>query len=215
MSLISWLTVIGFALSSSIDNFGVGITYGVSNIRIGNWANFIIAVIAFAFSVIGIEFGKYASKLFPGMMTNIIAALFLFIISIRIMMMAVWAKRKSESVKKTTTTRPSFTGSHLENPELADKDQSGEISTVEALVLGVAVSMNALTNGLGAGLLKLSPLAISISAAVFSFLAIWSGVKLGTRVADVRIGKWTLGQFSTAISGFILLLIGVHVLLSH
>lgn len=71
---------------------------------------------------------------------------------------------------------------YLKSPEKADLDKSGNINFFEAIVLGIAISMNALTNGLGAGLLKLSPFAISLSAAIFSFLTVWLGVKLGKRL---------------------------------
>jgi putative sporulation protein YtaF len=234
MSFTAWLTVIGFALSSSIDNFGVGISYGVSKIRIGFAANALISLIAFVFSETGIIAGKYMAKVLPGMMSNIIAAIFLFVISIRILLLTLSIKRDSakrnegalssegNDTRATETPpvvrkrrRPSMGSKYLTNPEQADLDQSGEISMVEAVVLGVAVSMNALSNGLGAGLLKLSPLAISTTAALFSFLAIWIGCILGNKVANVRIGPWTLGQFSTALSGLILLLIGVHIIFAR
>lgn len=92
-------------------------------------------------------------------------------------------------------------------------DQSGHISFVEALVLGTAVSLNALTNGLGAGMIGLSPFWIAFTAAVGSYLSIWGGVKAGQKVADVRIGSWSIGRFSTFISGMILVLVGLGHLL--
>ncbi|HAS00579.1 MAG TPA: sporulation membrane protein YtaF, partial [Brevibacillus sp.] len=32
---MNWLLILGFAVSSSLDNLGVGISYGIRNIRIG------------------------------------------------------------------------------------------------------------------------------------------------------------------------------------
>ena len=208
MNITGWLTILGFALSSSIDNFGVGVTYGISKIRISTWSNALIALIAFGFSEAGIFFGKYISATLPGRLSNVIAAMFLFVISIRIILMAMYTKKHSSKARQRRKTV-------MNAPESADMDGSGTIGFLEALILGFAVSMNALTNGLGAGLLGLSPLGVSVSAAVFSFLAIWSGVSIGQHVANIRIGSWTLGQFSTAISGLILLLIAAHVLLSN
>ncbi len=210
MGIVALLTVLGFALSSSIDNFGVGVTYGVSNIKIGFISNFLIAVIAFCFSIVGILFGKYVSKVMPGTISTVVAALLVFIIGVRIILITLTAKRKSErlALKKRRSL-----GTYLDEPMEADKDKSGEIGTLEALVLGMAVSMNALTNGLGAGLMGLSPIAVSSASAIFSFLAIWWGVSLGVRVANIRVGSMTLGQFSTLISGGILLLIAIHMIL--
>lgn len=210
MNIVAWLTVLGFALSSSIDNFGVGVSYGVSKIKIGLISNLIIAVIAFGFSIIGILFGKYVSKVMPGTISTVVAALFVFIIGIRIILITLTAKKKSQ--KPTMSNKRRSLNTYIEEPHEADLDKSGEIGLLEAIVLGAAVSMNALTNGLGAGLMGLSPIAISTSAAIFSFLAIWWGVSLGVRVAGIRIGSMTLGQFSTLISGGILMLIAIHML---
>lgn len=213
MNITAWITVLLLALSSSIDNFGVGISYGIRGIRVGFLANFIISIIAFIFSEVGILSGQYISKVFPGTLSNVIGALFLFVIGLRIVLLTIPRKKQQQmSPKKLSedeTASSAITG-YLSSPEKADLDHSGDISFFEAIVLGIAVSMNALTNGLGVGLIGLSPFAISLSAAVFSFFAIWLGVVLGNKVVNVRIGSLTVGQFSTALSGIILLLIALH-----
>ncbi|MBP0726527.1 sporulation membrane protein YtaF [Bacillus sp. RG28] len=211
MTITSWIPVLLLALSSSIDNFGVGVSYGIRGIHVSFWGNFIISIIAFLFSELGIIFGQYISNVFPGAMSNVIGALFLFVIGLRIVLLAIPRKKKVNSKKQVVneSSSNSVTG-YLSSPEKADFDQSGDIGFLESIVLGIAVSMNALTNGVGAGLIGLSPLAISISAGIFSFLAIGSGVALGKKVANVRIGSWTIGQFSTILSGVILVLIALR-----
>lgn len=206
-----WITVLFLAFSSSIDNFGVGITYGIQGIKVGLLANLIISIIAFVFSEIGIVSGEYISKVFPGTLSNVIGAFFLLVIGLRIVLLTIPRKEKvtltynhdDESVSNIVTN-------YLSSPEKADVDRSGDISSFEAVILGTAVSMNALTNGLGVGLIGLSPFAISIAASIFSFLAIWLGVLLGKKGANVKIGRWSLGQFSSIISGIILVLIAIH-----
>ena len=211
MSISAWIPVLLLAMSSSIDNFGVGVSYGIRGIQVKFLGNAIISIIAFLFSEIGIIFGQYISKVFPGSMSNIIGALFLFIIGLRIVLLAM-PKKKKVNAKKSTENEASsnsVTG-YLSSPEKADFDHSGDIGIVESIVLGIAVSLNALTNGLGAGLIGLSPFAVSLSAGIFSFIAIWAGVTLGKKVANVRIGSWTVGQFSTILSGVILVLIALR-----
>ncbi|KML22981.1 sporulation membrane protein YtaF [Priestia aryabhattai] len=211
MDITIWIPVLLLALSSSIDNFGVGLSYGMRSIRVSLLANFIISIIAFIFSEAGIIFGDYISKLFPGTLSNIIGALFLFIIGLRIVLLAMPRKKEiNKNECKTSESSSKGVSVYLSSPEKADFDKSGHISSFEAIVLGTAVSMNALTNGLGVGLMNISPFAVSLSAAIFSFVSIWLGVKLGKRVANIRIGSWTLGQFSTILSGIILVLIAIH-----
>ncbi|WML51096.1 sporulation membrane protein YtaF [Neobacillus sp. PS3-12] len=199
-----WLVILAFALSSSIDNLGVGISYGIQGIRIGMWANLIIAVICFLFSEFGIVFGKWISSVVPGIFPILIGAFLLIIIGIRIILLAVPRKTRSEKEIPKDMNKVKII---LKNPERADLDQSGEIGFKEACVLGVALSANAITNGLSAGLFGLSPLAISLTAAVGSFLMVWTGVALGRKAANVRIGSFSLVNFGTIISGVILLLI--------
>lgn len=206
-----WLIILGFAISSSLDNLGVGISYGVREIRIRWFSNLLIAAICFLFSFLGIVFGKWIAAITPGVLPDLVAAVLLIVIGIRIILLAVPRKKQASEINQATI-KQGIKGI-LANPESADFDNSNEIGIGEACLLGVALSANALTNGLSAGLLGFSPLAISLTAAVGSFLTVWLGVAIGRKVAAIRIGKFTLGQFSTLLSGIILVLIALNNLL--
>ena len=207
---MSWLIILAFAASSSVDNLGVGISYGIREIRVGLGANVLISFICFLMSIAGISFGIWLSKVIPGVFPLIIGAFFLIIIGIRIILLGIPRKKGilSVSTEGDHYQTPNMKGI-LRNPEAADVDNSGEIGLGEAALLGVALSANALTNGLGAGLLGFSPLAISLTAAIGSFISVWAGVKLGYKLAAVRIGSFTLGEFGTIISGIIILIIAI------
>jgi putative Mn2+ efflux pump MntP len=187
---MEWLFILGFALSSSIDNFGVGISYGVRKVRIKWLSNLLIAAICFLFSMVGITFGRWVSTILPGVFHVIVAVVLLTLIGIRIILL-VGSQRNNGS---------------------DELDSSGQenvryIEWIESSVLGVALSANALTNGLGAGLLGLSPLAISLTSAFGSFITVWLGVMVGKKAANVQIGKFTLSQFGTLISGITILIV--------
>ncbi len=187
---MEWLFILGFALSSSIDNFGVGISYGVRKVRIKGLSNLLIAAICFLCSMVGITFGRWISTILPGIFHVIVAVVLLTLIGIRIILLVV---------------------SHRNNGS-DELDSSGEenvryIGWIESSVLGVALSANALTNGLGAGLFGLSPLAISLTSALGSFITIWLGVMVGQKAANVRIGSFTLGQCGGLISGVTILIV--------
>ncbi|RAP28568.1 hypothetical protein C2W64_04624 [Brevibacillus laterosporus] len=220
---MNWLIILGFAVSSSLDNFGVGISYGIRNVRIGFLSNCVIAGICFILSEIGIYFGQLLSAILPGILPVLVGALFLFVIGIRIILLAVPRKQRSmamatsSEVGVSTKSTKSIKGIKgikgiLKNPEEVDFDKSGEIGIGEACILGIALAANAVTNGLSAGLIGLSPHAISITAAIGSFITVWAGVALGGKVASVRIASFTLGQFGTIISGVMLLVIAVNTL---
>ena len=101
----------------------------------------------------------------------------------------------------------------LSKPEIADRDKSSEIGIIESMILGAALSANALTNGLSAGLIGLSPLAISLTAAIGSLLTISLGTKLGKKMSDVHIGRFSLGEFGTLISAIIIIFIAFETIL--
>lgn len=203
-----WLIIVAFAFSSSIDNLGVGISYGIRKIHIRLGPNILISVICFLMSLAGIVFGLWLSKILPGMLPVIFGAVLLFIIGLRIILLATPRKKGTSTlVNQEKGKKSNSIKGILSNPEVADVDHSGEIGWGEAVFLGIALSANALTNGLGAGLLGFSPVAISLTAAIGSFISVWAGVKLGSRLADVRIGSFTVGQFGTILSGIIILVI--------
>ncbi|MCZ4249236.1 sporulation membrane protein YtaF [Bacillus amyloliquefaciens] len=210
---MAWLLILGLAVSSSIDNLGVGMSYGIRKIKISHASNMMIAFICFLFSYIGIYFGKWISAVLPGFFPVLLAAFILSVIGIRIILLAVPRKKENSARADVSSRKKGRFAGLLPNPETADADGSGEIGILESMVLGVAVSANALTNGLSAGLIGLSPAAISITAAFGSFLTIWLGCLLGKKAASLRIGSFHVGQFSTVLSGVIILIIAVNTLL--
>ncbi|MEK3726300.1 sporulation membrane protein YtaF [Lysinibacillus sp. FSL W8-0953] len=200
---MTWLIILAFTLSSSIDNLGVGLSYGIRKIHVSFGKNLLIAIICFGMSMGGITFGVWLSTILPGMLPVIFGALLLFIIGIRIILLA--KPRKNEPSKEAL--QPKNGQSIFKNPEEADFNKSDEIGWGESILLGIALSANALTNGVGAGLLGLSPVVISLTAAIGSFITVWAGVKLGSKVADVQVSSFTIGQFGTVISGLLMLLL--------
>lgn len=84
---MNWLLILGFALSSSIDNLGVGMSYGLRKIRIGMLSNLFIAVICFLFSMGGILSGQWVASLLPGILPTLLATFVLFFIGIRIILL--------------------------------------------------------------------------------------------------------------------------------
>lgn len=207
---MTWLFILGLALSSSLDNLGVGITYGIRKIRIGFSSNALISVVCFLFSYSGILFGNWISSVIPGLLPVLLSVFLLFVIGFRIIWLSLPHKQQKEEDESGERKGLS---SILQNPECADIDNSKDIGVLEALVLGIALSANALTNGLSAGLLGYSPLVVSFASAVGSFLTVWLGVKVGEKVSDIQIGPFQLGKFGALISGILLVLIAIKSIL--
>jgi len=207
---MNWLILLGFTFSSSLDNLGAGLTYGIRNIRIGPLSNAIIAAVCFVFSYLGIWFGQWISAVLPGMVPVLVGSFLVLVIGLRIVLLALPRKRPAPAAEPQETEPARGIAAILRHPERADLDRSNHIGIGESLLLGAALSANALTNGISAGLFGFSPLIISLAAALGSFATIGFGAWLGARAAGVRIGSFTLGQFGTLLSGLILMGIAVR-----
>lgn len=213
--MVAGMMIFGFAMSSSLDNLGVGISYGIRGVRINFLSNLLIAVICFALSMVGILSGQWLAQVLPGIIPVLIGALLLIIVGIRMMLLTTPSKAAQQQAPLTEHPAPSNRRSRLSlltNPASAHANAAGTIGLGEAIILGVALAANAVTNGVGAGLLGLSPLAISLTAAIGSYISVWLGVAIGHKAAGIRIGRYTLGQFSTVLSGLLIVLIAINTL---
>ncbi|UUZ84642.1 manganese efflux pump [Paenibacillus sp. P26] len=140
-------------------------------------------------------FGQRIATMLPGVWSSAIGAVILSVLGLRILLLIRPAKQTENTSYDTGFV------------------QRRKIGFFEIIVLGISISLNAFGNGLGAGAVGLSPLEVSTASALFSFAAIWIGVAFGQKLVKVRIGSWTLGQFSTVLSGIILLFVAAKSLL--
>ncbi|WP_025691906.1 MntP/YtaF family protein [Paenibacillus zanthoxyli] len=96
----------------------------------------------------------------------------------------------------------------LRTPSSADLDKSGSISPAEALVLGVALSLDAFGTGLGAALLGFNPLWTSLVIALFSGSILLLGLHTGLRFAGT---SWM--KHASVLPALLLIAIGILKLL--
>lgn len=210
---MNWIIIMALTISSSIDNLGVGLSYGIRKLEIRFEKNLLIAVICFLFSMAGISFGVWIATILPGILPLVAGSFLLIIIGVRIILLSKPRNKELTNESPETDKKTGNIKRLLKKTKLADVNQSNEIGWGESVVLGIALSANALTNGVGAGLLGLSPLIISALAGIGSFITVWAGVRLGSRLANVQIGSFTVGQFGTFISGVLILIVAVMVFL--
>ena len=93
----------------------------------------------------------------------------------------------------------------LDNPFSADQDFSRHIDRREALLLGVALSLNNVVNGVAAGIAGLDPMRVTILVCIFSVLTIWAGMGAG-----IRFGARVAGRSTGVVSGLLLIFIGIY-----
>lgn len=200
---------IAIAIAANLDNLGVGIAYGMQNIRISHKANLIIAAISFIATILSSFLGTVITLYVSPMIANIIGALLLCGVGLWVLAQPfITASRSNQPLLDVILAKTRFyigPAEILQYPERADIDHSRDVGSWEATLLGIALSINALAGGFATGVIGISPLFESILVGVFSFLTIFAGYYFGKKYAAEQLSK-----YATVISGTLLIAIGLH-----
>lgn len=211
------------ALALSLDGFGVGMMYGLRNIKIGLLG---IIIISFFSGVI-----IYASMGIGTMLTTFIHPNYASKIGAIILIgIGIWAliqlyiqkyNDKGEDAAATELfeiTQPQTVKQILNielrrlglviqilrTPAAADIDKSGSISVSEAALLGLALSLDAFGAGIGAAFIGLPPLLTALFIVFSSGICLTLGLQFGLRFAN---NSWV--KKLSLIPGCILIIMGI------
>ena len=198
------LASILFAFIANIDNFTVGIAYGIKKIKIGIYSNLVIALITGVGTFCSMSIGLIISNNIKIFSSSIIGG----IILISIGSYFIWDSIPKDAIEIENKPREENSKKYfklLQSPEKADIDKSGHIDKREALTLALALSLNNIGLGIGASIAGLNIFIITIFTFVFSILTIYIGYILG----DTYLSK-ILGKYATMVSGIIIILLGLY-----
>lgn len=207
------LSAILFALAVSVDGFGVGLAYGMTNIRISILPILVICATSAVAITLSMYFGTIVASLFSPEVATRFGALILMAIGIWIILQTLSKWKKLNTVDSNTAPNPCLIRFKipgigiviqiLKEPKKADFDRSGNISSKEALFLGFALAMDALGAGFGAAVAGYQMILIPIFVAVFKFILLNTGLWFGGR-SYFR----SLGLAGSLLPGIILMLMG-------
>ena len=79
----------------------------------------------------------------------------------------------------------------LDNPFIADTDMSSHIDMKEGIALGLALSLNNVSNGIGTGMIGLNIIWLILSVFILSIITIWVGIKVGHYYGHRLFGRLT------------------------
>jgi putative sporulation protein YtaF len=198
-----WSAIVGIALANNLDNLGVAIAYGVAGIRLSPLVNLWIAIITFVITAASVASGTLIAHYLPARAADGLSAVVLCGIGIWMVVMAR-GERKHGSAGKDESRAVSLQRV-LEDPLLADRDRSRHIDLREATFLGIALSINNVGGGFGAGLTQLSAGWTALLSAGLSFLFLGLGCSAAHRLAGKR-----LGPHAQTVAGVLLIVIGLR-----
>lgn len=205
------------AISSSIDSFGIGITYGIRNTKISNLAKFILFIISFVVSFFAVYFGDFLKDLLPDNIANYIGAFLLIFLGGFVLFQALRKNIvKDNKIYEEVFSEPKIyrffikflgiTIQIIKDPISSDLDKSNLIDGKEAIFLGVALSLDSFAIGISSGILGIHSLLFPILVSIFQLLFISLGNSIGYLLNSFnKIPEyiWSI------ISGFLLIVIGI------
>lgn len=229
LSHVFSLLLLAFALS--LDSFGVGITYGLRQMKISPLSVVIISLCSGVIIYISMQVGVLLARVVSPDAASIVGAVILIIMGSWSLIQLLIQKEKSREDKDAVTIKAAQIPAALvketeqtvfsleirklglvirilRTPSSADIDKSGSISGFEAMWLGIALSLDAFGAGLGAALLGFSPIWTALVIALFSGTFLVIGMKTGFRFAS---RSWM--RHFTALPALLLIAMGIIKLL--
>jgi putative sporulation protein YtaF len=222
---VNFFSLLTLAIAVSLDSFGVGVAYGVRRIRVP-LGSFAIITLCTAFTlVLAVFAGEMIAAVLSPELTQALGGVLLVGIGLVAVLNQVKgqldADQPSQGLKdleapassklspgernSSRSNRLATITAVLERPAAADADQSKSISAQEALILGLAVSLDSFVAGIGIRLMGYSPWLIIITMAAMSSMFIYLGIRIGIAIAG-RQGFKQLPYFH----GTLLIVIGLH-----
>ncbi len=169
-----------FSISSNLDNFVIGVSYGLKEETIGWSSNVIISLITTLITYLSMAFGQYLLHWVPNTLANILGAVIFVAMGIWFILSDVWHHN---------TDKP---------------DQPDTMTWQRAIGVGFLLSVN----NIGIGILGSVAGLHIITVLWLTFITCLLLTYVGNNIGDHVIGRF-IGQYNDRISGGLLILLGI------
>ncbi|EJT6664492.1 sporulation membrane protein YtaF [Clostridium perfringens] len=201
---VSFLSILLFVIAASLDILVVSLAYGLKDIKINFSSTLVIASISALGTFISMILGKFLVNLIPVKLGDIIGGLVLLLLGFYSIYSYFKEKKILTSHNSENNSSPTFI---LENPEVADKDKSGNIDFKESLALSLALALNNFGLGIGASISGLNIAFTTISTFIISLIFISLGFYLSKTIKSKNISK-----NSNLIAGIIIIILSLFII---
>lgn len=191
------MAVFLYILSVNLDSIGVGISYGLRKIHIATSASIIIALFSVLYAALALCAGSLLTRVLPDWMGKTAGSAILLILGVSICISAFRpARSRTVKTERSFAIRPlGVTISIVRDPIACDFDGSRRIDPREAIYLGLALSLDSIGVGIGAGLSGITAWFLPPIIGLLQFLFLTLGSILGKslrRVTKIPPQTWTL-----------------------
>lgn len=210
-----FITYLVLALSVSIDSLGIGITYGIRNIKIFRSAKVILFTISILLTYLSINLGSLLSNIFSKTFTKWIGACFLILMGLWIIYQALNTKKREKETLNNISSPIIYqfmirflgiTVKIIRNPISSDLDHSKGIDWKESIYLGLCLSIDSLCIGICSSIIGYSSFLFPILVATFQLIFLSIGRILGNKIfsiSNIPENIWS------TLSGVLLICVGV------
>lgn len=203
------ISLLLLAFAVSLDSFSVGLTYGLRKMKIPIKSIAVIAVCSAVVLMTAMMIGHFLESFFSPELAEKLGGTVLIVLGGWVLYQ-FFRPDKTELLcheKIILNFEIKSLGiviNILKKPMTADFDRSGTINGIEAVMLGLALSLDAFGAGIGAALLGFSPGYLALAAACMSSLFVYAGMRMGSIFSD---SSW-MQKFSF-VPGILLIIIGL------
>lgn len=208
----SVLSFVLLALAVSLDSFSAGFTYGLRKIKIPIQSIIIISLCSATTLALAMLFGQFIEWILSPQLTETIGGIILVSLGAWALFQVIRPQSKTREpiqIQEKTLILWEIKSlglviQILRKPLKADIDCSGTITGIEAVLLGLALSLDAFGAGVGAAMLNFPPLLLSGLVIFMSSFFLFTGIEIGKKA---RRYAWV--QSLSFIPGIVLILLGV------
>lgn len=199
------ISVLLLSLAPNLDNMAIGLAYGAKKISVPLKSNLAIALFSGLATFVSSLFGNLLSNYIPNYLGNVIGGSIVSIMGIYTIINAILEKIRNKKIQDSNHIYIDSIKAVMKDPSIADRDYSGDISLKESILLGIALAVNCLGTGFGAGMTGVNIFILTAIIGFFSLFTIYFGALIGKRYASKL-----LGDKATLISGLLLLFVGIY-----
>ncbi|MTV48961.1 sporulation membrane protein YtaF [Heliobacillus mobilis] len=218
--IVTVWSLLGLAIALSLDGFGAGIAYGIKRIRVPLFSLLVICLCSTIAMAVALLAGHGLTTLIPGEWAGKLGGLILIMLGLFQLLNTLKDSSNHQIAQEDVTENASELEAEqilsitlrpfglviqvLREPTRADLDHSGELVPREALLLGIALNMDAMAAGLGASMVGSLPLFTPLVVGLTQLLFVSTGVYFGHLQA-----RWAGGTWIAYGSGLVLLSLGI------
>ena len=191
-----WFQLVILSVALSIDGFGVGVSLGMRGMKIPFKSIVVISICSAISLGVAMLIGEFISLHVSQGAAEKTGGVILILLGIWLVYQ--FFKKEKDTMEAQSKEKIIFNYeikslgvviSILQKPTDVDFDKSGTINGVEALVLGIALSLDAFGAGIGAAMIGISPLILAAAIGFMSSIFIWSGLQSGKILSKSRLVK--------------------------